>query len=128
MLTLILALLLNTTNGIQEQDAKKKPSFTKDIYPVLTDYCQKCHETGGSKKAQNLLFDSKEDAYKAILSGKPSDRTFTSYLKAGKSDESVFYLKLVRPPYGKKMPAGKKQLTQEQVELIKNWIDSGAGK
>lgn len=126
MLSLIFALLLNTTNGTDEQDAKKKPSFTKDIYPVLTDYCQKCHETGGSKKAQNLLFDSKDGAYKAIINGKPSDRTFTSYLKAGKSDESVLYLKLVNPPYGKKMPIGKKQLSQEQISLIKNWIDSGA--
>jgi hypothetical protein len=126
--TFLLLFSLNINGGTMAGDDKKAPSFNKDVYPILTEFCQRCHKTGGSKKAQGILFDSPEKALEAIQTMKPKDESFTTFMKAGKSAESVLYLKLVDPPYGKKMPLGEEKPTKEQIEIIKQWIDSGAGK
>jgi len=106
----------------------KKPTFDKDIYPLIKEYCLKCHKPGGSKKAQGLLMNDPETALENILKNKPTDEKFSTFLVPGKSEESVLYLKLVDPPYGKKMPLGENKPTVEEIKLIKNWIDSGAKK
>lgn len=125
---IIIALLSSFLFFLGGKAQQEKPSFAKDIYLLVKTYCVKCHKPGGSKKAQGLLMEDAETALDHLLNSKPTDENFSNFVIPGKSEKSVMYLKLIDPPYGKKMPLGSEKPSKEEIELIKTWIDSGAQK
>ncbi|HUR47781.1 MAG TPA: PSD1 and planctomycete cytochrome C domain-containing protein, partial [Candidatus Saccharimonadales bacterium] len=103
----LLALLTHT--------ASSAPSITfeKDIRPILKAHCFDCHGEGEKLKGgldlrlKRLMLKGSEDG---------------PVLVPGKPDRSPLY-KLVESG---EMPKRDKKLTKEQVDLIKQWIASGA--
>ncbi len=87
-------------------------SFAKDILPIFVDNCFKCH--GGDKTEKGLILNS----YTSVMAGSQNG----AVIVAGSAADSMLF-QLVS---NGKMPKSGTKLTDQQLELIKNWINSGA--
>ena len=97
--------------------ANRKVDFAKDIQPLLANNCYECH--GSEKQKGALRLDQKEAALKGGDTG--------PILVAGKSVESL----LIQVVTGTKediarMPKKRDPLTDEQIGILRAWIDQGA--
>lgn len=91
--------------------------FDRQVRPILSDNCFACHGPDEKQRMAGLHFDTKEGAF-----SKPG------VIVPGDSAHSKMYLKVSNPNVAMRMPppySGRK-LTPQQIETIKNWIDSGA--
>lgn len=95
---------------------KKKVDYTKEIKPLLATHCIKCH--GASKQEAGLRLDRRDEAF----NGGDSGPAFV----AGKSAESLLikYVAGVDPDV--LMPPEGDRLSDEQIGLLRGWIDQGA--
>ena len=96
--------------------ASRVVDFVKDIQPLFRQNCHKCH--GSSRHEAGLRLDRRDDA----LNGGDSGLAFV----AGKSAESrlIKYVAGVDPDV--LMPPEGDKLTDEQIGLLRAWIDQGA--
>ncbi|MFO0953352.1 MAG: PSD1 and planctomycete cytochrome C domain-containing protein [Isosphaeraceae bacterium] len=99
--------------------AEDTPRFNRDVRPVLSEACFRCH--GPAQKKGGLRLDQLESALKKLASG-------ATAIVPGDVDESEILRRIfsddpdeVMPP-----PATKKPLKPEQKELLKRWVKSGA--
>ena len=102
----------------------KSVTYAGDIKPIFEKSCVKCHS--GEKAKAKLHLDSLPKAHSKAASRKmnitiPGDsgKSVLVYAVAHVGDEDDF----MPPPKNK---AGIKQLTADQVGLIRAWIDQGA--
>jgi hypothetical protein len=97
-------------------------SFKQDIAPILKDNCLECHTTEGKGfLASGLNMESYDSLMKGTKHGpiiKPGNGISSTLvlLVSGKADPSI------------KMPHGpdKQELSVEQIDKLKGWIDQGA--
>ncbi len=92
-------------------------NFDRQVRPILSDNCFTCHGPDEKHRMAGLHFDTKDGAF-----GKPG------VIVPGDSSQSKMYLRISNPNVAMRMPpsySGRK-LTPAQIEIIKNWIDSGA--
>ncbi len=95
-----------------------KVDFAKDIQPILEGRCIECH---GPKKAKGRLrLDQKDSVFHPPGNKKPR-------IVPGKPDQSSLF-KLVTLPKDDPdvMPAEGEKLTNDQIALLKAWIEQGA--
>jgi ribosomal protein L20 len=99
----------------------KKVQFTRDIRPILSDVCFTCHGPDENKRKASLRLDNKEGLLGKLESGDLG-------VVPGKSKESPLYQRLISTDPNERMPPpdSGKQLTPQQVELFRRWIDEGA--
>src|SRR4051794_29137642 len=98
--------------------AEDKVDFAKQIQPILSENCAKCH---GEKRASGKLRMHTAAALKEKWD------TEKGLIVAGKPEESELYKRLVLPKDDKKrMPKGGEPLAKEKIELIARWIKQGA--
>ena len=92
------------------------PVFNRDIRPILSDKCFKCHGPDSAARKADLRLDQREAALKtgAIVPGKP--------------DESLLVERIFAKDPAERMPPENsgKSLTDSQRQLLKNWIAAGA--
>ena len=87
-------------------------TYERDILPIVKRSCLNCH--GGAKKRGKLDLSTYAAARKggeegtSLVPGKPADSPFLTTILAGKM-----------PPGGKKLPA-------RDVQVIREWIRTGA--
>lgn len=93
---------------------EEKVSFNRDIRPVLSDACFKCHGFDEEARQGGLRFDVRGGAEHVLDSTDPAENTLWSRLT--ESDPEM-----VMPP-----PDEKRQLTDEEKRLIQRWIEQGA--
>ena len=96
------------------------PNFATEVRPILSQHCFKCH--GPDKQESGLRFDQRESAVKpadsnqiAIVPGKPEASELLQRVSSQDDDE-------VMPP----RDSGNTPLTETQIEILRNWISSGA--
>ena len=103
-------------------------SFTRDVFPLIKKHCLPCHAEESDNPSELSL-----DSYDLLMAGGKHGRP----VKAGMSKESILIQKLgANPPFGNRMPLNRKKkiksprkrLTQEEVQVIADWIDQGARK
>src|SRR5687768_12209212 len=100
--------------------AEQRVQFNRDIRPILSDNCLKCHGPDKNTRKAKLRLDLAEEAYRTrdditpIVPGKPSDSEVVQRILATDPDDLM-------PP-----PKTGKQLTTEQKRLIEAWIAQGA--
>lgn len=100
-----------------ETTAADAPSFSKDIAPMLTAKCAKCH--GATRQKNDLRLDSAEGVQKGGKNG--------PVFVAGKPDQSPMWVRATKPPGdADRMPAEGQMLTKKQTDLLKAWIAAGA--
>ena len=102
--------------------SQKDVTYDKDIKPLLEQSCVKCH--GPEKPKAKLRLDSLAGALKGGQDGKvivPGDsaKSMLIHNVAHLGDEDEWM-----PPPNNKLKI--KQLTPDQIGLIRAWIDQGA--
>jgi hypothetical protein len=121
--SVIAALLLLV--GAQAQDSKslvaipERVQFNRDIRPILSENCVKCH--GPGTKKGNLRLDLRDSAFGPAESGKIA-------LVPGDLARSELWNRISTSEVEDKMPPRKsgKKLQPREVALIKRWIEQGA--
>jgi mono/diheme cytochrome c family protein len=104
------ALLCTTDRTASAKDAL---TFEQDVRPILKAHCFQCHGEGEKLKGgldtrlRRLLLKGGEDG-PVIVPGKAEKSPLFTAVRDGE------------------MPKGKEKLKQEQVEIIRRWIASGA--
>jgi uncharacterized protein DUF1553/uncharacterized protein DUF1549/cytochrome c len=90
--------------------------FDREIRPILSDNCFKCHGPDEKERKAKLRLDDRAAALK-------SDAFIP-----GNSSESMLVSRITNADPGKRMPPAKsgKKLTPAQIALLKRWIDQGA--
>ena len=110
------------TSKIPAASTKTGVTFTTDIKPIFETSCVKCH--GAQKPKAKLRLDSLEGVLNGGEDGKvikPGDSAKSMLVQsiAHVGDEDDF----MPPPKNK---LGVKKLTDEQIGLVRAWIDQGA--
>lgn len=96
----------------QSADPEQSESFYRDVLPVLRDNCFRCH---GEKEKGGLRLNSRQ----AILSAGESENPA---VKPGHADES----ELIAQVESGAMPPTDTKLSQEEISILRRWIDQGA--
>src|SRR5688572_22155360 len=100
--------------------AEQQVQFNRDIRPILSDTCFKCHGPDKNVRKAKLRLDLSEEAYrtrgeiKPIVPGKPGESEVVRRILASDPDDLM-------PP-----PKTGKRLTTEQKRLIEAWVAQGA--
>lgn len=94
--------------------------FNRDIRPILSDACFACHGPAESARESELRLDTRAGAF-ADLGDGPA-------IIPGQPDESLLLYRLVTDDEDERMPPAEsnKSLTEEQIALIRRWIEQGA--
>jgi len=98
--------------------ARAEVDFNRDVLPILSDNCFKCHGPDAEARKGDLRLDTQDGALReespVVVSGKSAESELFKRLVATESSELM-------PP-----PKAKKKLTAEQINTLKQWIDEGA--
>ncbi len=95
--------------------AAAAPDFDRDIRPLLSDRCFKCHGPDAERRQAELRLDTRAGALEfVIVPGKPEESELISRITADDSDVRM-------PP-----PQSHLSLSDAEIELIRQWIAAGA--
>jgi hypothetical protein len=96
-------------------------AFNRDIRPILSNNCYKCHGPDAKERQAGLRLDTQEGATAALTSGERA-------VVPGKLAESALVARITASdPADRMPPAGSgKTLTPQQIELLKKWVEQGA--
>lgn len=96
--------------------AADPPQYNRDIRPILSQNCFKCHGPDSASRKAELRLDQRESA---VQSGA---------ITPGNLDQSEILRRIVSSNAEEKMPppASGKVLTQAEIETLRSWILSGA--
>ncbi len=109
------AVFLPSRELAAEAPVSAAPDFTREVRPILSRYCFKCHGPDDKTRKAKLRLDVRESAVKeAIVPGKPDDSEFVNRLFTKDAEE-------IMPP-----PAQKMELTDAQKDVLKRWVAAGA--
>lgn len=117
MCTLMIAWLLSAVAPASAQDLL---TYEMHVRPILTQHCLACH--GPAKQMSSFRLDRKSSAMiggdfgePAIVPGNSNDSPLVQYISDPKHSNAM-------PPPGE----GRRSLTTEEIEKIRQWIDQGA--
>jgi hypothetical protein len=110
-------LLLATSSPAAELSAEVR--FNRDIRPIMSDTCFKCHGPGVHKA--NLRLDLREEALKAAESGETP-------IVPGNPEKSDAIRRVFSADADEIMPPAnsRKTLTPEQKQTLRRWVEQGA--
>ena len=101
--------------------AEQSPDFSRDVRPILSQNCLKCHGVDDKARKGGLRLDDRTSATKpaksdeiAIVPGKPEESELVKRIFSDDPDEKM-------PP-----PAAKKTLTDAEKKTLRAWIAAGA--
>ncbi len=110
--SLLASCTLTQTGGSAEQ------YFLTEVKPVLQKNCLRCHN--GSMPSPALNLTSKATAFKRSASGR-------EYITPGDPDCSLLISSVQRGgPHPKMMPRAEVSLTEDQIGMLREWIEDGA--
>jgi hypothetical protein len=92
------------------------PDFTKDVSPILREYCAGCHNKDDFDGEFSM------DTFAELMKGGENGKGIV----AGKPDESLLIKVLTGKSKPKMPPRKEPQLSSAQIEILKQWVGSGA--
>ncbi|MGD8782382.1 MAG: hypothetical protein PVH88_25920 [Ignavibacteria bacterium] len=101
---------------------KENYNYVEDIKPILEDNCYKCHE--GENPVGKINFES----YDLLFNGKYIEKDWPIVVP-GKSNVSRLYIVVNSNNTGIRMPPenlGYDKIDEDDILIIKEWIDAGA--
>ena len=95
--------------------------FNRDIRPILSENCLKCHGPGEEERKAKLRLDVREVAIKPAKSGSVA-------IVPGAPEKSELVARITATDPDDRMPPLKtgKELSRGQIELLRRWIAQGA--
>ena len=97
--------------------ANEKVDFAKDVEPILSDRCYKCHYD--EKQKGDFTFLTRELVLKGGKDGGDKD------VIPGNSKDSLLVHRILSDDPDEYMPPKGARLTDEQKSILKKWIDQG---
>jgi hypothetical protein len=103
-------------------------SFSSDIQPIFNNFCSPCHTTGTS----GGLSLAEGSAFGNIVGATVLGAGFGSFnrIEPGNVADSYLWRKLQSGAdadyFGNRMPLGRTPLSDENMQLLVNWIEQGA--
>ncbi|AIE83816.1 DUF1553 domain-containing protein [Fimbriimonas ginsengisoli] len=110
-----------SVGGQSPKAAGDKVNFGRDVKPILSEHCFKCHGPDVATAAAGLRFDSFEGATKVLRQG--------AAIVPGDPGRSRMIKRVSNPDPEMRMPpsdSGMKPLTPQQIEILRTWISQGA--
>src|SRR2546422_419128 len=94
------------------------PEFNREVRPILSQHCFKCHGPDEKARQAGLRFDQPDGPFK---SAKP-------VIAPGKADESEMVARIFStdPKFLMPPPAAKRELAEAEKQILKRWIAAGA--
>ena len=102
--------------AVNAQGPQDPVEFNRDVRPILSDKCFRCHGPDAKERQADLRFDVEAsakgdlDGHRAIVPGKP--------------DESVLVARITAQDVEERMPPADsgKQLSDREIKLLQRWI------
>lgn len=113
------AALVGALSVLSLSASGQQVSFDRDIRPIMSDTCFRCHGPDVSSRMANMRLDIREEALKPKVHGTP--------IVPGDPEHSEIIQRIfakdghVMPP-----PFAHKELTESQKEIIRRWVEQGA--
>ena len=92
-------------------------SYNADIRPIFNDKCIACH--GGVKQSSGFSVLFREEALQPAKSGLHA-------IVPGNAEESELMRRITHTDPEERMPADHESLDDEEIRLLRKWIDEGA--
>jgi len=107
--------------AITDQAHAAGPDFNREVRPLLSKHCFKCHGPDDETRESGLRLDVGSAALKPADSGSPA-------LVPGRPDESELVRRILSDDPDERMPPpdAKLDLSAEQKNLLVRWVESGA--
>ncbi|MGH7171837.1 MAG: DUF1553 domain-containing protein [Gemmataceae bacterium] len=118
--TLLLALMASRSPLGAAEQLPAVIEFNRDIRPILSDNCFRCHGPDRARRKADLRLDTEAGAF-ADLGGSRA-------LVHGEPDKSELLRRVAAVNVRERMPPAKsgRRLTERQVQLLRRWIEQGA--
>src|SRR5690606_20833041 len=104
----------------QASAASESVDFLREVRPILSSRCFKCHGPDEKARKAHLRLDLREEAIRPrsdstpIVPGAPDQSEVVRRIFSTNEDELM-------PP-----PSAKQPLTDEEKEILRRWIEAGA--
>ncbi len=117
LLWLPLAWLAGTGIGVAQDDV----DFGREVRPILSKYCLRCHGPDEGARKAGLRLDLRDAAVKVLESG-------AAAIVPGKPDQSELLRRITSTDADEVMPpkAAKTLISPEQQATLRRWIAAGA--
>jgi hypothetical protein len=94
--------------------AEPKVDFARDVLPILSDNCFKCHGPDEKSRKADLRLDTKDAVRATLVPGNSAKSELIRRLKPEDAEELM-------PPANT-----NKKLTPQQIATLTRWVDQGA--
>lgn len=120
LVVLILGLMVMAISAAPISESSQTIDFQRDVRPILSDNCFQCHGPDKSTRMAELRLDTQEDAF----AKRPKGTTIVP----GDAQASLLYQRIANEDQLLRMPPpfSKKRLEDDEVEVLRKWIDEGA--
>ena len=119
-LTLAMVSLVGALPAAAQDSSAPTVDFQRQVRPILADNCFQCHGPDESTRQVRLRLDTEEGAFAERPNGHP--------VVAGDPDASLVLQRITHADTRLRMPPAQtnKTLSDEQIEVLRRWIDEGA--
>lgn len=110
---------LNAYFASLKKSARGEASYARDIHPIIAWRCIACHAAegeGAAKSGLNLT------SYEGLMAG---TKQGGALIEPGHSASSSFMVMITRKDH-LRMPYGAAPLSDDELRVIRTWIDQGA--
>ena len=113
-LQLLSLCLLTGSTLLPKLSSAEDIRFSRDVLPVLSENCFFCHGPDEGQRQAELRLDDESGAAKVLSREEPTKSSLLERILSNDPD-------VMMPP-----PDSNRQLTAEQKQTLKRWIESGA--
>src|SRR6478672_282696 len=115
------ALTASAALGATKPAATQAVDFNREIRPILSENCYKCHGPDDEARKAGLRLDRPAEATRPAKSGKVA-------IIPGSASKSELIARVTAEDPDDRMPPLKtgKKLSPQQIESLRRWIDDGA--
>ena len=102
--------------------------FQRDIRPILSDNCFACHGPDEATREADLRLDTRDGAFSPRPPAGRSTRPRDPAVVPGDASASLLVERITHADTLRRMPPeiSQKTLSDEQIDLLKRWIEQGA--
>jgi len=114
-------LLIGSATSLLAGALDRKVDFNREIRPILSENCFLCHGPDEKNRKAKLRLDIRDEALKTATSGERA-------IVPGSLDKSELIARITNEDPDEHMPPAKtgKKLSQEQIDVLKRWVEQGA--